>query len=70
MEENNYQFQEALQSEIDSNNQYTGRIRELEREYDRCEQEIQNLNKEIECLENASKEEIAELRSEISSLKN
>ncbi|GES87692.1 hypothetical protein GLOIN_2v1778046 [Rhizophagus clarus] len=59
-----------LQSEIDSNNQYTGRIRELEHEYDRCEQEVQNLNKEIERLEHASEEEIAELKSEISNLKN
>src|SRR6266542_3848308 len=34
-----------------------------------CEQEIQTLNGEIERLENASKEEIAELKSKISSLK-
>ncbi|PKB98600.1 hypothetical protein RhiirA5_366899, partial [Rhizophagus irregularis] len=33
------------------------------------EQEIQDLNREIERLENASKEEIVELKSEISSLK-
>jgi predicted RNase H-like nuclease (RuvC/YqgF family) len=33
-------------------------------------QEIQNLNREIERLENASEEEIVELKSEISSLKS
>ncbi|PKC56160.1 hypothetical protein RhiirA1_429264, partial [Rhizophagus irregularis] len=30
------------------------------------EQEIQDLNREIKCLENASKEKIVELKSEIS----
>ena len=70
LEDDNYHLRKALQSEIDSNNQHTGRIRELEREYDRCEQEVQNLNKEIERLEHASEEEIAELKSEISNLKN
>ena len=34
------------------------------------ELEIQDLNKKTEHLENASKEEIVELKSEISSLKN
>ncbi|PKC50316.1 hypothetical protein RhiirA1_486738 [Rhizophagus irregularis] len=34
------------------------------------EQEIQDLNKKIECLENALKEEIVELKSEISTLKS
>ncbi|GBB88099.1 hypothetical protein RclHR1_14610013 [Rhizophagus clarus] len=44
--------------------------RGLERDYSQCEQEIQDLNREIELLENASKEEIVELKSEISSLKS
>ncbi|PKK55639.1 hypothetical protein RhiirC2_764598, partial [Rhizophagus irregularis] len=33
------------------------------------EQEIQDLNREIKCLENALKEEIVELKSEIFTLK-
>ena len=70
LEEDNYHLWEALQSEVDSNRQNEQRINQLECEYIRCEQEIQDLNKEIECLENPLKEEIAELRSEISSLKN
>ncbi|CAI2194744.1 15555_t:CDS:2, partial [Funneliformis geosporum] len=43
---------------------------QLEREYSRCEQEIQDFNKDIERLENASEEKMAELRSKISSLKS
>ncbi|GBB97107.1 hypothetical protein RclHR1_29130004 [Rhizophagus clarus] len=35
-----------------------------------CEQEIQNLNREIKRLENASEEEMVKLKSEISSLKS
>ena len=69
LENDNYHLRDALQIEVDSNNHQTRRIRELERKYDRYEQEIQTLNEEIEHLENASKEEITELRSEISSLK-
>ena len=42
----------------------------MERNYSRCEQEIQDLNREIERLENASEEEIVELKSEISTLKS
>jgi len=42
----------------------------LERDYFQCEQEIQDLNREIERLENASEEEIVELKSEISTLKS
>ncbi|GBB96932.1 hypothetical protein RclHR1_28790003 [Rhizophagus clarus] len=38
--------------------------------YSWCEQEIQNLNREIERFENASEEEIVELKSEVSSLKS
>ena len=57
-----------MQSEVDINRRNEKQIRDLERDYDRCVQEIQTLNGEIERLENASKEEIAELRSEISAL--
>src|ERR1043165_6643535 len=70
LEEENYYLYSELQTEIDTNCQNESRINQLELDYSWCEQEIQVLNKEIECLENASEEEIAELKSEISSLKN
>ena len=70
MEEDNLCLREALQSEVDINRQNEKRINQLEQDYTRCEQEIQDLNKEIERLENASEEEKIELKSEISSLKN
>ncbi|CAI2192832.1 7499_t:CDS:1, partial [Funneliformis geosporum] len=38
--------------------------------YAQCEQKIQNLNREIERLKNASEEEIVELKSKISNLKS
>ncbi|GBC53900.2 hypothetical protein GLOIN_2v1778046 [Rhizophagus irregularis DAOM 181602=DAOM 197198] len=69
LEEENYHLRSELQAEVDSNCQNEKQIRELERECVRCEQEIQTLNGEIERFENASKEEIAELKFEISSLK-
>src|SRR5947207_10049130 len=59
-----------LQTEVNTNRQNERRINQLERDYFRCEQEIQDLNGEIERLENASKEEIVELKSEISTLKS
>ena len=70
LKEVNLNLQEALQSEVDINRLSEKRINQLERDYDRCVQEIQTLNGEIERLENASKEEIAELKSEISNLKS
>src|SRR2546429_8089096 len=70
LEEENYHLRSELQTEVDSNRQNERRINQLERDYSRCEQEIQELNREIECLENASKEEIVELKSEISTLKS
>src|ERR1044072_1635556 len=70
LEEDNHQLQEALQSEVDTNRQNERPINQLERDYSRCEQEIQDLNREIELLENASEEEIVELKSEISILKS
>ncbi|GBB92821.1 hypothetical protein RclHR1_20600006 [Rhizophagus clarus] len=70
LEEENYYLCSELQTEVDINHQNERRINQLERDYFRCEQEIQDLNREIEHLENASKEEISELKSEISSLKN
>ena len=69
LEEENYHLRSELQTEVNTNRQNERRINQLERNYARCEQEIQNLNREIECLENASEEEIVELKSEISSLK-
>ncbi|GES83479.1 hypothetical protein GLOIN_2v1778046 [Rhizophagus clarus] len=42
----------------------------MQQDYSWCEQEIQNLNREIERFENASEEEIVELKSEVSSLKS
>ena len=69
LEEDNSCLREALQSEVDFNHQNEKRVNQLERDYTRCEQEIQDLNKEIERLENASEEEKIELKSEISSLK-
>ncbi|CAI2196751.1 5956_t:CDS:1, partial [Funneliformis geosporum] len=59
-----------LQIEVDLNQQNERQINQLEQDYFRCEQEIHDLNKEIERLENASKEEIVELKSEISTLKS
>ena len=70
LEEENYHLRSELQSEVETNRRNEKQIRDLKRDYDRCVQEIQNLNREIDHLENASKEEIAELKSEISSLKN
>src|SRR6266496_3258610 len=70
LEEENYHLRSELQTEVDTNRQNERRINQLERDYSRCEQEIQDLNSEIERLENASKEEIVELKSEISTLKN
>ena len=70
LEEENNHLRSELQSEVNSNRQNERRIRDLEREYDRCVQEIQTLNGEIERLKNALKEEIVELKSEISSLKS
>ena len=69
IKEENYHLHSELQTEVNINRQNEKQIRELERKCVRCEQEIQTLNGEIECLENALKEEIAELKSEISSLK-
>ena len=69
LEEENYHLRSELQTEVDSNCQNERRINQLERDYSRCVQEIQDLNREIERLENASEEEIVELKSEISSLK-
>ena len=70
LEEENYHLRSELQTEVDTNRRNEKQIRDLERDYDRCVQEIQTLNGEIEHLENASKEEIVELKSEISSLKS
>ncbi|PKK74068.1 hypothetical protein RhiirC2_775242 [Rhizophagus irregularis] len=70
LEEENYHLRSELQTEVDISRQNEIRIRNLERDYDHCVQEIQTLNGEIERLENASKEEILELKSEISSLKS
>src|SRR5436305_12823470 len=70
LEEENYHLRSELQIEVNLNRQNESQINQLERNYSRCEQEIQVLNREIERLENASEEEIAELKSEISSLKN
>ena len=69
LEEENYHLRSELQTEVDTNRQNERRINQLERDYSRCEQEIQDLNREIERLENASEEEIVELKSEISTLK-
>ena len=70
LEEENYHLRSELQTEVDTNRQNERRINQLERDYSRCEQKIQDLNKEIELLENASNEEIVELKSEISTLKS
>jgi len=70
LEEENYHLRSELQTEVDINRQNERRINQLERDYSRCEQKIQDLNREIERLENASEEEIVELKSEISTLKS
>ena len=70
LEEENYHLRSELETEVDTNRRNEKYIRDLERDYDRCVQEIQTLNREIECLENTSEEEISELKSEISSLKS
>ena len=70
LEEENYHLRSELQTEVDTNRWNEKQIRDLERNYDRCVQKIQDLNGKIERLENASEEEILELKSEISSLKS
>ncbi|GBB95525.1 hypothetical protein RclHR1_25540002 [Rhizophagus clarus] len=70
LEEENNHLRSELQTEVDTNRQNKRRINQLERDYFQCEQEIQDLNGEIKRLENASEEEISELKSAISSLKN
>src|ERR1044072_3987283 len=70
LEEENYHLCSELQTEVDTNRQNERRINQLKRDYSQCEQEIQDLNREIELLENASEEEIVELKSEISILKS
>ncbi|CAI2189248.1 2505_t:CDS:2, partial [Funneliformis geosporum] len=61
LEEENYHLRSEIQIEVDTNRRNEKQIRDLECDYDRCVQEIQILNREIERLENASKEEIIEL---------
>ena len=70
LEDENYHLPSELQTEVDIHRQHERRINHLDRHYSRCEQELQNLNREIERLENASEEEIVELKSEVSSLKS
>src|SRR3954447_17543198 len=70
LEEENYYLRSELQIEVNTNHCNEKQIRDLKRDYDRCVQEIQTLNGEIERLENASEEEISELKFKISSLKN
>src|SRR5947208_6184174 len=70
LEEENYHLCSELQTEVDINRQNERQINQLKRDYFRCEQEIQDFNRKIERLENASKEEIVELKSEISTLKS
>ena len=70
LEEENYHLRSELQIEVDTNRQNEKQIRDLECNYNRCVQKIQDLNGKIERLENASEEEILELKSEISSLKS
>ena len=65
LEEENYHFRNELQTEVDITRQNERWINQLEWDYIWCEQKIQNLNRKIECLENASKEEIVELKSKI-----
>src|SRR3954465_7282688 len=70
LEEENHHLRSELQTEVDTNHHNEKQIRDLKRDYDRCVQEIQTLNEEIERLENASEDEIVELKSEISTLKS
>src|SRR5438128_6121737 len=69
LEQVNQALRDELSNEVLINKSNEKYIEDLERKYTRCENEIQSLNKELERLENASEEEKAELRSEISSLK-
>nr|CAG8662642.1 10537_t:CDS:1 [Entrophospora candida] len=69
LEQVNQALRDELSNEVSTNRSNEKYINELERKYNRCEKEIQSLNKELEQLENASEKEKAELRSEISSLK-
>ncbi|PKB94060.1 hypothetical protein RhiirA5_368286, partial [Rhizophagus irregularis] len=70
LEEENYHFCSELQTEVDTNRQNERQINQLEWDYIRCEQEIQYFNREMERLKNTLKEEIVELKSEISTLKS
>src|SRR5438128_5580240 len=69
LEQVNQALRDELSNEVLINKSNEKYIKDLERKYTRCENEIQSLNKELERLENASEEEKVELRSEISSLK-
>ncbi|CAG8624955.1 5240_t:CDS:2 [Paraglomus brasilianum] len=69
LEQVNQALRDELSNEVSINKSNEKYIKDLERKYTRCENEIQSLNKELEQLENASNEEKSELRSEISSLK-
>ncbi|EXX79203.1 hypothetical protein RirG_007970 [Rhizophagus irregularis DAOM 197198w] len=70
LKKENYHLCSELQTKVDINRQNEKRINQLERDYIRCEQEIQYFNREIERLENTLKEKIVELKSEISTLKS
>ncbi|CAI2173778.1 16851_t:CDS:2 [Funneliformis geosporum] len=61
LKEENYHLRSELQTEVNTNCCNEKQIRDLKCDYDRCVQEIQTLNGEIERLGNASKEEIVEL---------
>ncbi|GBC01017.1 hypothetical protein RclHR1_04030012 [Rhizophagus clarus] len=65
LKEENYHLRSELQTEVDSNHQNEKQIRDLEREYARCERKIQTLNGEIERLENTSEEEIEKYVSDL-----
>ncbi|CAI2183442.1 9907_t:CDS:2, partial [Funneliformis geosporum] len=70
LEKENYHLHSELQTEVNTNYRNKKQIKDLKHDYDCCVQEIQTLNGEIEHLENASEEEISELKSKIFSLKN
>nr|CAG8653272.1 4327_t:CDS:2 [Entrophospora candida] len=60
LEQVNQALRDELSNEVSTNRSNEKYINELERKYNRCEKEIQSLNKELEQLENASEKEKAD----------
>ncbi|CAG8623052.1 1143_t:CDS:2, partial [Paraglomus occultum] len=68
LEQINQELQEILQSEVAINKSNEKYIKDLERKYIRCENEIQSLKKELERLENVSGRNIDNIEKQLQEL--